>query len=99
MMCATKRYTLSMQALSRTGRFDFIKIDIEGEERQILSDPASRAVLCEAVCIFMELHDRFAPGCSNAFRAFLAAGCNGRFFSNAVQTREYSLWCQVLPHA
>jgi hypothetical protein len=43
-----------LQAHSPTGRFDFIKLDIEGEEKQVLSDPASRAVLCEATCLFME---------------------------------------------
>lgn len=60
-----------MQAMTRSGRFDFIKMDVEGEEKQLLKDPASHAVLCEALCIFMELHERFQPGCVEAFRIFL----------------------------
>ena len=46
---------VQLQAVARSGRFDFIKLDIEGEEKRILSDAASRAVLCEATCIFMEV--------------------------------------------
>jgi FkbM family methyltransferase len=52
--------SVAPQAHSPTGRFDFIKLDVEGEEKQVLSDPASRAVLCEARCLFMEA--RPAPG-------------------------------------
>jgi hypothetical protein len=44
-----------VQTVARSGRFDFIKLDIEGEEKRILVDPPSVAVLCEAICIFMEV--------------------------------------------
>lgn len=61
----------AVQEQSQAGRFDLIKLDIEGEELRILPDAASRAVLCEAVCMFMELHERFEPGCDAAFKDFL----------------------------
>lgn len=63
--------TVFMQSMTKSGRFDFIKLDVEGEEKQLLKDPSSHAVLCEALCIFMELHERFEPGCVEAFRLFL----------------------------
>ena len=48
-----------------------IKIDIEGEEKYILEDDESKAVLCEATCIFMELHEHFLAGTDAAFQAFM----------------------------
>lgn len=60
-----------VQSMTRSGRFDFIKLDVEGEEKSLLKDPSSQEVLCEASCIFMELHERFEPGCIEAFRIFL----------------------------
>jgi hypothetical protein len=60
-----------VQKMTKVGKFDFIKLDVEGEEKQILQDPSSHEVLCEASCVFMELHDRFEPGCTEAFNAFL----------------------------
>lgn len=63
----------AVQAQAQAGRFDLIKLDIEGEELHILPDAPSRAVLCEARCIFMELHERFEPGCNAAFTEFLEA--------------------------
>lgn len=76
-------------------RFDFIKLDIEGEERHILSDPESRGVLCKAICIFMELHERLAPGCQAAFDDFMARGCDGASaFDYALTTGEYMGVCR-----
>jgi hypothetical protein len=60
-----------VQTMTKSGRFDFIKLDVEGEEKRLLKDPSSHEVLCEALCIFMELHERFEPGCVEAFRVFL----------------------------
>ena len=51
--------------------FDMIKIDIEGEEKYIMEDDESKAVLCEATCIFMELHEHFLAGTDAAFQAFM----------------------------
>jgi hypothetical protein len=74
----------------RSGHFDFIKLDIEGIEKKILEDPPSRAVLCKATCIFMELHERLVKGCKAAFDEFVARGCNGESkFTYALTTGEY----------
>lgn len=75
---------------------DFIKLDIEGEEKNILVDPPSIEVLCEAACIFMELHDRIEPGCTAAFDEFLAGGCaSGERFEQVAETGEYIIVCRV----
>lgn len=51
--------------------FDLIKLDIEGEEKFLMQDEGSKQVLCQATCVFMELHERFVPGCDAAFAEFL----------------------------
>jgi len=45
----------------------FIKIDIEGSEKQLFSDPNASSWLSTAQLISCELHDRLIPGCSNSF--------------------------------
>ena len=60
-----------MQKMSRNGRIDFMKIDIEGYEKEIFTDEASWPVLCEMRCIAAELHDWFIPGCADALNKFL----------------------------
>lgn len=52
-------------------KFDLIKLDIEGEEKFLMEDEESKAVLCEATCVFMELHERFVKGCDDAFQSFM----------------------------
>lgn len=47
-----------------------VKLDIEGGERPIFQNPSS--VLCSVPAVFVELHDRVVPGCSDAFEAFNA---------------------------
>jgi FkbM family methyltransferase len=47
-----------------------VKLDIEGGEHAILKDPAS--ALRHVPLIFVELHDRIVPGCSDVFAAFSA---------------------------
>jgi hypothetical protein len=77
-------------------RLDFIKLDIETEEKRILVDPPSVAVLCEAICIFMELHERMEVGCEAAFKSFLRGDCGGRHhFEEVAKTGEYIVICQV----
>ena len=77
---------------------DFIKLDVEGEEKAILEDAASVAVLCGALCVFLETHDRFVPGCSAAFDAFLAKGCpDGSRFKRVALTGEYHVVCRGEP--
>ena len=84
-----------MQDMARAKTFDFIKLDIEGEEKHILTDPPSAEVLCAARCIFMELHERFEPGCKAAFDAFQASGCSADDrFGHVVSTGEYMLFCK-----
>lgn len=77
-------------------KFDWIKIDIEGEEKQLFNDESSCLVLCEARCIMMELHDFITPGCQAAFDAFLANGCDQRqtYFRHIATTGEYHLYCK-----
>jgi Methyltransferase FkbM domain len=81
-----------VQRHSPTGRFDFIKLDIEGAELEIFNDKASHAVLCEAKCFFMELH-KWRKGSRKAFNGFLRSPC-GLAFRNVVTTGEFELYCQ-----
>jgi len=49
------------------GRVNLFKIDIEGAEYELFSDPGSSEWLKSVDAIAIELHDRFRPGCSRAF--------------------------------
>lgn len=73
-------------------------MDIEGAENSILADAASREVLCTARCVFLELHDRFAPGGAAALDAFLEAGCATVqppvHFVPQRPSGEYQVFCQ-----
>ncbi len=48
-------------------RVDLLKVDIEGAEQEVFSDPASSAWIGSVDSIAIELHDRFRPGCARAF--------------------------------
>lgn len=48
-----------------------IKLDIEGGEHAIFKDPSS--TLHDVPAVFVELHDRIVPGCTEAFLKFSAA--------------------------
>jgi FkbM family methyltransferase len=48
-------------------RIDLLKVDIEGSERDIFA--SSKAWIDAIDTIFIELHDRYAPGCSEAVLA------------------------------
>lgn len=75
--------------------FDFIKLDIEGAELTILQDPASHTVLCEARCIFAELHERYIAGVEAAWAEFVASACQqGRRMRELANTGEYSIVCR-----
>lgn len=81
--------------LTPSGRFDFIKLDVEGEELHLLGEAETRAQLCAARCIFMEVHEWFVPGSEGAYRKFLADGCaDGTRFVEIAETGEYFLACQ-----
>lgn len=89
-----RRRCARVQARMPSKRFDFIKLDIEGAETGVLADEPSRAVLCKATCLFMELHERMVPGSRAAFDDFLRSGCGGKArFAHAIQTGEYIAVC------
>ena len=46
---------------------DFLKIDIEGSEKEIFSEYRSREWIRKSKMISCELHDRMVSGCSDAF--------------------------------
>lgn len=50
---------------------DILKIDIEGAERELFSENCE-AWITKCKVIVIELHDRFAPGCSKAFYSALS---------------------------
>ena len=83
--------------MTASQRFDFIKLDIEGEEKALLWDPASVAALCRARCIFIELHGRFTPGVDAAWDHFVDHGCpsgGGGRFTKVGTYGEYHLACR-----
>lgn len=51
---------------------DLVKLDIEGAERSVLEDAA--AWLPRVGHLLVELHDRFEPGCTEAFESAIAGG-------------------------
>ncbi|MCC7462562.1 MAG: FkbM family methyltransferase [Gammaproteobacteria bacterium] len=53
------------------GTLDILKIDVEGTELEIFSDPGCQSWLARTNLIFIELHDRFKPGCESAVRQAL----------------------------
>lgn len=55
---------------------DIIKIDIEGGELPLLSGDTGWIEKTEYICI--ELHDRFAPGCSQAWQNATKGRTNGQ---------------------
>jgi FkbM family methyltransferase len=61
-----KALTIS-QILAQSGydRIDILKLDIEGAERELFTD-GCEAWLSRVKIIIIELHDRYAPGCSRA---------------------------------
>jgi FkbM family methyltransferase len=64
-----KTVTLAEVAARFPGkRIGIVKMDIEGAEHAILESRDEALEAAEAV--FIELHDRIVPGCSDAFRAF-----------------------------
>ena len=90
----------ALQLMAANGALDFIKLDIEGAEKELLDEEASRTVLCQARCLFMEVHERYAPGVGASLAAFLERGCAhmpvplSLRFKQITYTREYTLWCR-----
>lgn len=73
----TRAFTLdTLAATYGLERLDYVKIDIEGAEKQVFESPARRW-LERTRLIAVEFHDRFRPGCRAATEAALA-GRGGR---------------------
>ncbi len=60
--------------MSKVGfaEIDFLKIDIEGSEKNLFSKFAADPWIDKCRMISCELHDRFMPGCSDAFHNAMA---------------------------
>lgn len=49
-------------------RIDFLKIDIEGSEKELFSSPSYKSWLQTVGLLSCELHDHFVPGCSESVK-------------------------------
>lgn len=54
----------------RIDQVDLLKIDVEGAEYEIFTDPSAWISRVGVICV--ELHDRFRPGCSKIFETATA---------------------------
>ena len=90
---------MCVQRLAAHQKIDFIKLDIEGAEKLIFEDSKSREVLCNATCLFVELHDRYEDGCTTAFERMLSSGCQPSAsvqFRSAFASGEYQVVCKEI---
>lgn len=62
-----------------------VKMDIEGGEYEIFKDPST--ILHNIPAVFVELHDRIVPGCTEVFMHY----CRGRWVLNAGGEKLLSL--------
>jgi FkbM family methyltransferase len=51
---------------------DILKLDVEGAERELFEDPNCHEWLSRTNMIFVELHDRIKPGCTEAMEKAIA---------------------------
>ena len=78
-------------------RIDLLKLDIEGSEKEVLSNSDSWIQHVSAISI--ELHDRFKPGCSRAFfNAVLDFPIELRRGEKIMVARDDSRVTSLLPH-
>jgi FkbM family methyltransferase len=78
--CCTSDNSLRVPAITvpeilhrlNADHIDLLKIDIEGSELKLFSNGSDKW-LDKVRCIVIELHDRFTPGCSDAFYSALAS--------------------------
>lgn len=61
-----------MQSMSIYGTIDFLKLDIEGQEKYIFEDEKSWPVLCGVRCMAAEVHEKLAPGATRALEDFIS---------------------------
>lgn len=61
--------TTILKILKESGfdKIDLLKIDIEGAEKEVFSDPNVDEWLSKVNVLVIELHDRMKRGCGNAF--------------------------------
>ena len=57
--------------MTRSGRIDLLKLDIEGQELHIFNDVASWPALCEVRCMAAELHEWLVKGSAASLERFL----------------------------
>jgi FkbM family methyltransferase len=71
---AVRAYTV-LELLNTAGwaTADFIKIDIEGAELEVFSDPFAGRWIADTSCISVETHDRFKPGALAAVQKAISA--------------------------
>jgi FkbM family methyltransferase len=77
-------------AQSGAATLDILKLDIEGAELELFRDEGCHAWLARTNMIFVELHDRIKPGCTDAMEAAIARhGFDRRALgSNLILTRK-----------
>jgi FkbM family methyltransferase len=63
----TGRTPDELAAMAPSGTFDLIKLDIEGSERELFTDPSALGAFSQARAVLIELHDRIVEGSSAAF--------------------------------
>jgi FkbM family methyltransferase len=51
---------------------DILKLDVEGAEKELFSDERCHEWLARTAMIFVELHDRIKPGCTEAMEKAIA---------------------------
>jgi FkbM family methyltransferase len=61
----------TIMSMFNTDRIDILKIDVEGAEKEIFAH--SDAWIGHVRVIFVELHDRLRPGCTEAFESAMTA--------------------------
>jgi hypothetical protein len=64
--------------MTTSGRIDFIKIDIEGQEVHIFNDRKSWPTLCQVRCMAAEVHEWLVQGSADALENFLEVSDPGK---------------------
>lgn len=62
---------MRVQDMTKSGRIDLLKLDIEGQELHIFNDKASWPALCEVRCMAAEVHEWLVKGSAGALEHFL----------------------------
>lgn len=73
-----------------SGCIDLLKLDVEGSEKELFEDPTCHRWLARTRMIFIELHDRIKPGCTDAMEKAIESYNFKRMYcgSNLILTRE-----------